>query len=109
MKVCACLVVAMACGGKTEPPVPPPSHTTLAPDAAPVEDVSDRTSITTLRDDMCKCTDKACVDSVQARMKELVTKAPPSDRSNTDVHATNAKLEREYGECMVRALTAPPP
>ena len=70
--------------------------------------------MTGFRDDMCKCTDKACADAVQEQMTKWSTKMAQEAGSHDTRKATEAELEqmteigRGYGECMAKAMGQTP-
>ena len=67
--------------------------------------------MTELKDAMCKCTDKACADKVQADMTKWgsdMAKAAgdkPAEKPDEKTMAEMSKVTEEYGKCMTKAMT----
>lgn len=121
MKRCALVLGLVACGGREPAPVaPPPSNVVAVPDAGPIDAAADEIEVALemmsgLRDDMCKCTDKACADGVQERLTNWSTKMAAEVGERTMRQATEAEMTKmteigqQYGECMTNAMTSTTP
>src|SRR2546423_981931 len=62
--------------------------------------------MTEFKDAMCKCTDKACADKVQADMAKWsadnakATADKPDEKAMADL----GKINEDYGKCMAKAM-----
>jgi hypothetical protein len=120
MKWCLLVVVCVACGGKeTASPAAPSSNVVIVPDAAPPDAPKDEVERMTemmvgFRDNMCKCTDKACAEAVQERMTTWSAKMAEQESQHPSRKATDTELEqmteigRGYGECLMKAVGQTP-
>ena len=115
MKRCALVVALVACGGKETAPRSPPSNVVAVPDAGPPDAALDLldsvAAMTGFRDDMCKCTDKACADAVQERLNawSIQMAALQDGRKATEAELEQmTKIGQGYGECLAKAMAQTP-
>ena len=99
------------------PPVPPPH---VAVDAAPLDGLPEEpreviARMTSFRDQMCACADRACADIVQEAMSKWSTETAtrlgdrmPSHPSETEAMTKKMmELGTVYAECMAKLTTSP--
>jgi len=70
--------------------------------------------MTELKDAMCKCTDKACADKVQADMTKWSTEnaktaGDKAEKPDEKTMAEMTKVGEQYGTCMAKAMTGGAP
>lgn len=110
------VVMVAACGGSNSQPVTTPAPAEAPPAAQPPgEDPGSAhtvAAISTFRDRMCKCADKACADTVSSEMtqwgqaeSDRIAKTGTAKVSDDDTRQIAALVE-QLAQCMTKLMSA---
>jgi len=114
MKIVLVVVVLAACSGSAQTPAQEPVLTNSVPrpppdaavDAPVAQGVAAIAKMTTFRDELCACLDKACADRVLAALTQWAQDEARKPRVEEEYTETDmrkiAELSDGFAKCMIR-------